>query len=63
MGFNSGFKGLSIWSIPAVPLHVMRWYFYFLCISIAEPKISNGLTNMSLHHELKKKTLTYPWNT
>jgi len=44
----------SIWRIPAVPPHVKEWYFYFLCISITEPKISNGLTNVSLHHELKK---------
>jgi hypothetical protein len=53
----------SIWSIPTVPPQVMELYIYFLCISITEPKISNGLTNMPLHHELQKKnTLTYPWN-
>jgi hypothetical protein len=43
----------TIWSIPAVPPHVIKRYFYFLCISNTEPKISNGLTNMSFHHELK----------
>lgn len=43
----------TIWSIPAVPPHVIKRYFYLLCISNTEPKISNGLTNMSFHHELK----------
>lgn len=38
---------------PCRSPHITEWYFYFLCISNTEPKINNGLTNMSLHHELK----------